>query len=495
MLIRKTLIQCFSKRKNYRRGRVFLLLKSLYGTKREEMSKEGKGFSTFLLHVSKREVNNSEYNVIMAAKRCSANTIYCICILFILFLTSSGLEEQLSDQIAPPPASEVRALQLFCLKIDGCATSLNWQLEPNAEKAFLENNIIDPCRSGWTGVKCLHDPRKGITHIHHLDLPSKQLSGSCSDSLAELQSIPMLSHLALYDNSLFGSLPPLWLPNLKLLRLDQNMLSGSLPVDILVTARDNLVYVDLSRNKFSGRLPGEIGRLRKLEKLYLYDCSFTGNIPHELGTLPLLKELRLDNNQLSGQLPAFASEPVQNVMKNYLSNSDENGPTDEFLDPISMQQEMLSIEYMDLHSNKLEGTLPTSLGSLRSLKELHLYSNFLSGSIPSAISHLHALTALRLDNNSLSGQIPHELSKLKNLQFLGLGGKNNKLSGQIPDYANYRRNVTAQGRVCNTHEVAQNITERYRILREGDPPLELDEASVRAMNARKTGVVFHNRTM
>jgi RHS repeat-associated protein len=88
------------------------------------------------------------------------------------------------------------------------------------------------------------------------------------------------------------------------------------------------------------------------------------------------------------------------------------------------------INYLDLSSNHLSGTIPTELGQLNQLQHLYLFSNQLIGTIPAELGQLSQLNQIILGNNQLSGTIPAELGQLSQLGDLDLGV--NQLSGAIP---------------------------------------------------------------
>jgi len=83
-----------------------------------------------------------------------------------------------------------------------------------------------------------------------------------------------------------------------------------------------------------------------------------------------------------------------------------------------------------LGSNKLEGRIPTELGNLSKLSTLSLFNNSLAGPIPSTFGQLMNLQLLYLDSNDLEGSIPTEIGNLTKLQELSLF--NNLLTGSIP---------------------------------------------------------------
>ena len=51
---------------------------------------------------------------------------------------------------------------------------------------------------------------------------------------------------------------------------------------------------------YIGEIPEDIGTLRRLEGLYLYENEFTGTIPDCIARLPHLKGVYFINNRLQG---------------------------------------------------------------------------------------------------------------------------------------------------------------------------------------------------
>src|SRR5690554_744672 len=85
--------------------------------------------------------------------------------------------------------------------------------------------------------------------------------------------------------------------------------------------------------------------------------------------------------------------------------------------------------------NNLNGTLPASLGNLRSLKNLELSFNPISGTIPAELGNLKELEILAINGANLQGNIPAELGNLISLKQLHLSS--NQLSGHIPSSVGY----------------------------------------------------------
>jgi len=102
------------------------------------------------------------------------------------------------------------------------------------------------------------------------------------------------------------------------------------------------------------------------------------------------------------------------------------------------------ITEVNLNDNSLIGTIPESIGNLKSLTRLslgkHLTTNQLSGSIPISISELGGLEYLLLSGNQLSGEIPNEIFNILTLKNITIS--NNQLTGIIPDNIGNALNLT-----------------------------------------------------
>jgi hypothetical protein len=84
-----------------------------------------------------------------------------------------------------------------------------------------------------------------------------------------------------------------------------------------------------------------------------------------------------------------------------------------------------------LPSNALNGTFPSLLHHMPSLRELDLSRNLaMQGTIPSELSKLNALKVLDLSNANMTGTIPEEIERFEILDRFILS--NNSFSGTIP---------------------------------------------------------------
>jgi Leucine-rich repeat (LRR) protein len=95
--------------------------------------------------------------------------------------------------------------------------------------------------------------------------------------------------------------------------------------------------------------------------------------------------------------------------------------------------------------NKLSGTIPGAIGSIRDLQQLYLAHNNLTGQIPTVLQNLTSLSQFDLSFNNLQGEVPKE-GIFRNLSTLSITG-NNGLCGGIP-----RLNLDP----CHTSSIKRN---------------------------------------
>ncbi|XP_047949704.1 receptor-like protein EIX1 [Salvia hispanica] len=163
----------------------------------------------------------------------------------------------------------------------------------------------------------------------------------------------------------------------------------------------HLNFLDLSWIDFGGiPIPEFIGSMNQLQDLYLSRCKFSGTVPPQLGNLTNLRSLVLSFNSLS-----------------YV--------------PLSILDSMWeSLELLNLSYNQLNGSLP-DLRAFSSLTQLYLRDNNFTGSIPQSVGKLSKLRALDLSYNSLTGLVPPSIGQLSELQDLYLS--HNSLEGLVSE--------------------------------------------------------------
>lgn len=154
--------------------------------------------------------------------------------------------------------------------------------------------------------------------------------------------------------------------------------------------------------------------------------GITGSIPSTLGMLPNLVTLFASNNQLTGPIPSFSGN-LDMLQALSFANNQFTGNLDNFF---SEDGPFLQLITVDFGNNKLNGTIPTTIGKFTSMTDLILKQNQLHGTIPLEIGTMIELDTLSLHSNNLKGKIPETIGMLENIIFLELGS--NGLTGPVP---------------------------------------------------------------
>ena len=266
-----------------------------------------------------------------------------------------------------------------------------------------------------------------LSSLTILNFHSNSLTGQIPNEIGNLTN---LEQLLLHNNSLSGDFPnlsrlsrlkklwfsgknnrigqdkgiPLWLNNLTSLEelnlWGNEMGDPNVLQDIPNLSRlSNLKLLKLQNNSLTGNIPSWFGDMNSLGGLYLHANNLSGSIPSELGQLTRLRRLWLDRNQLMGSIP-----PALGNMSN--------------------------LGTLNLHTNQLTGRIPSEIGNLSKLQHLALQNNQLTEMIPLQLGSMRELTRLAVSNNQLSGTIPPELGALPKLSLLWI--HNNRLTEQIP---------------------------------------------------------------
>ncbi|KAJ0260724.1 Leucine-rich repeat-containing protein [Hirschfeldia incana] len=188
-----------------------------------------------------------------------------------------------------------------------------------------------------------------------LDLSSNSLFGTLPNFTSAFSRLTVLN---IRNNSVSGSLPSLWdddsgassqfstidlsankfsgsIPrtfftfgSLRSLNLSMNNLEGAIPFRgsgaselLAISSYPQMELLDLSTNALTGTLPGDIGTMERMKVLNLANNKLSGEVPSGLNKLSGLEYLDLSNNGFKGQLPdKLPSQMVRfNVSYNDLS--------------------------------------------------------------------------------------------------------------------------------------------------------------------------------
>ncbi|KAA0066871.1 receptor-like protein kinase 2 [Cucumis melo var. makuwa] len=218
-----------------------------------------------------------------------------------------------------------------------------------------------------TGV--IPNTLSALLHLHTLDLSHNQLTGIIPPTLTRL---PELKILILSSNQLSGEIPTDISSPLLHLDLKSNKLNGSLPV-LPVSLR----YMSLSENSLWGPLHNGLDSLSELVFLDLSVNRFTGPIPFSLFTRSSLSSLFLQRNFLSGEVPPPPPDPTTTAVYGAGSIVDlsHNNLTGE------MSAIFAGVETLFLNNNRFTGSVPAEYVksvSSGSTTTLYLQHNFIS---------------------------------------------------------------------------------------------------------------------
>ncbi|XP_027181664.1 putative receptor-like protein kinase At3g47110 [Coffea eugenioides] len=209
--------------------------------------------------------------------------------------------------------------------------------------------------------------------------------------------------------------------NLQILSLSRIQIGGILPT-VIANLSTKLTSLWLNDNIISGSLPSGIGNLASLgylDILVLEQNMLTGNIPVSLSNCSNLQGFTVSQNRLSGALP----KEFLNLVSLDISENKLSGEIPSSIDGCEM------LEYLRLKGNFLEGSVPSTLGELKSIHVIDLSQNNLSEQIPTSLAKLKFISTLNLSYNMLEGEVPMDGIFANSSTFSALG--NGKLCGGI----------------------------------------------------------------
>ncbi|KAD2804599.1 hypothetical protein E3N88_37976 [Mikania micrantha] len=291
-----------------------------------------------------------------------------------------------------------------------------------------------------------------------------------------LQKMPVITYLDLSHNQLSGSLinlpsrnPINGFESGEYLLLHNNLFNGSIPMSLC--RRTNLVVVDVSRNRLSGKIPDCFQHLQQLSALILNsnelfgvlpsslgnnssslawiklnDNNFNGKLPRDLKNLRFLRVLDLGNNEFFGNIPKWIGEDLTYMMVLRLHKNNFVGRIPQSLCRCS------NLQILDVANNNLTGSIPHCFGKLHGMiqttgldihngsytsDENQMMTQVMKGMELEYTTTLKLVFNMDLSSNKLTGQIPQEITALTLL--VGLNVSHNHLTGTIPDNIGYMK--------------------------------------------------------
>ncbi|KAL6210484.1 hypothetical protein ACLB2K_015716 [Fragaria x ananassa] len=202
-----------------------------------------------------------------------------------------------------------------------------------------------------------------LRNLRTLDLSYNIFTGAIPASIGTL---PELTNVILGHNRLSGSIPPFSSTSLTRLDLKHNDFSGTLAPNSLPAS---LQYLSLSWNRLSGPVYGLLSRLDQLNYLDLSMNQFTGLIPGRVFTFPITN-LQLQRNLFFGPVRPADQVSIPTIDLSYNRFSGEISPL------------FSTVQNLYLNNNRFSGQVPGPFVDrllAANIQILYLQHNFLTG--------------------------------------------------------------------------------------------------------------------
>lgn len=266
-----------------------------------------------------------------------------------------------------------------------------------------------------------------ITNVQHLDLSGNFFRGSLPNEIGDLNS---LAFLDVSVNSLEGNLPITFgkLCNLRELYMESNNFSGEIfgPLgDSQSCIQNNLVYLDIFNNSFSGILPNNLGEFKSLELLNLCQNAFSGPIPVSIGQLSNLKLLDLSYNTLRGPIPVSVGQ-LQNLSTLDVVNNSLDGIVSEL-----HFSKLKRLRFLRMSKNSLVFDIGPNWVAPFQLVSIRLSSCKLGPQFPQWLKRQEHIETLMMSDASISDSMPDWFGNISS-SFMVLDLSHNQIFGTLP---------------------------------------------------------------
>ncbi|XVF00283.1 hypothetical protein REPUB_Repub03eG0271600 [Reevesia pubescens] len=338
----------------------------------------------------------------------------------------------------------------------GLSSTMLYQLGNLSKLRFL-----DLSGNGYTisNLDWLHS----LSSLRYFNLSANNL-GDAKDWPQLLTKLPHLEELQLSRCSLPKILSPPSITNSTSspisIDLSGNNLTSSM-YPLLFNITNNIVGLNLQGNSLNGSIPDFFRNMVSLEHLDLSENQLGDEIPEFFGNICTLKTLDLSSNNFSRFVPAGLSGCKQHSLEilSLSNNSFDNSLI------LSYVTRFSSLRELDLSSNRLNGSFPTSFKQLSELALLNLHNNQLTGPLPD-LTKLSSLKHLDIRNNRFNGTVTESLGYLSELEILE--ASRNSLEGVISE-AHFKNLSKLQTLDLSFNHLAFNVSSNWV------PPFQLNQ--------------------
>lgn len=158
-----------------------------------------------------------------------------------------------------------------------------------------------------------------------------------------------------------------------------NSFVGNLPD---ISDMNDLVFLELNDNKFSGSLYEDLQQFKELKAILLEKNELTGTISERLLEHDKLEELVIGYNNLGGSIPTSFNLPKLRLLR--LSNNAFEGSL-----PWEKMVTYENLEQIDLAENRFSGTISGDFSRLVNLRLLSIFHNDgMRGAMPESVCTL-----------------------------------------------------------------------------------------------------------
>ena len=183
---------------------------------------------------------------------------------------------------------------------------------------------------------------------------------------------------------------------LRLLDLSRNNLQGEMHTHH-IPHNLTMQFFSVHENLITGSIPSRFQHMLELFHLDISNNAFTGTIPEDIFTISTLEILFLGGNDGLSEAPIPEGiERMTQLREISLKGTNRNGSLPELLN-------FTLLELLDLDNNQLQGPIPSSYGSLSSLRHLLLNRNLITGEIPNFEDCPLLQTVLLDGGNNITG--------------------------------------------------------------------------------------------
>ncbi|XP_069143850.1 cuscuta receptor 1-like isoform X2 [Solanum lycopersicum] len=258
--------------------------------------------------------------------------------------------------------------------------------------------------------------------------------------LSALGRLRNLEKLNLNDNNfnstIFSSLKIF--PSLKHLNLAANEINGYIEMNDII-ALSNLKHLDLSDNNIESFVTDKGSKKRSTSFRSLLLGSSNSNssrVIQSLKSFSSLKSLSYENSDLTAPTIIYALRNLSTLEYLYLDGSSIN---DNFLPNIG---HMTSLKVLSIAFGSNNDTIPNQgWCELKHLEELDFVNNNFEGTLPSCLGNLTSLRRLSLAGNNLRGNIASHsiLRRLTSLEYLSIEDNQFDVPLSFSQFYNYTK--------------------------------------------------------